>query len=65
MQLGTQLSTHLFYYCTHVRLLWLQFVQCLKTKCGITIDVTPKTCILGMLSGDHFNNWFTWLYTIA
>ena len=47
--------THLFYYCTHVRLLWLQFVQCLKTKYGITINVTPETCILGMLSGDHFN----------
>ena len=47
--------THLLYYCTHVRLLWFQFAQCFKTKCGITIDVTPETCILGMLSGDHFN----------
>ena len=44
-----------FYYCAHVRLLWLQFAQCSKTKCGITIDVTLETCILGMLSGDHFN----------
>jgi len=26
-----------------------------KTKCGITIDVTPETCILGRPSGDHFN----------
>jgi hypothetical protein len=23
--------THLFYYCTHVRLLWPQFAQCLNT----------------------------------
>ena len=23
--------THLFYYCTHVHPLWLQFAQCLKT----------------------------------
>ena len=39
--------THLFffnYYCTHVRLLWFQFEQSLKTKYGITIDVTPLTC---------------------
>ena len=48
--------THiLFYFCTHVHLLWLQFAQCLKTKCGIIIDVTLETCILVMLSGDHFN----------
>ena len=38
--------THFFYYCTYVRLLWLAFAQCFKTKCGITIDVTPETCIL-------------------
>jgi len=39
--------THISYYYTHFRLLWLQFAQCLKTKCGITIDVTPETVFLG------------------
>ena len=57
--------THiLFYFCTHVHLLWLQFAQCLKTKCGITINGTPETCILGMLS-DYFNNIInTWYYIV-
>jgi hypothetical protein len=44
-----------YYYCTHVRLVRPEFAQCLKTKCDITIDVTLEICILGMLSGDHFN----------
>jgi hypothetical protein len=26
-----------------------------ENTCGIAIDVTPETCIIGMLSGDHFN----------
>jgi hypothetical protein len=30
-------------------LLWLQFAQCLKKNV-----VSPETCILGRLSGDHF-----------
>jgi hypothetical protein len=54
----------LFYFCTHVHLLWLQFAQCLKTKCGTKINGTPETCILGMLS-DYFNNIInTWYYIV-
>ena len=54
----------LYYYFHNkkIKRLWLQFAQCLKTKCGITIDVTPETCILELLSGDNFNIINTKMY---
>jgi hypothetical protein len=47
--------THFFLLLNICSSLMACICTMLQNKCGITIDVTPETCILGMLSGDHFN----------
>ena len=36
----------------------------IKNRMCIAIDVTPETCILGMLSGDRFNIINTCIFII-
>jgi hypothetical protein len=46
---------NLFFHCPHVRLIWLQVAHCLQTKCNIDFAISPEICILGVLTGQHFN----------
>lgn len=38
---------HLFFECNLVRTLWLQLRDELRSKCNITMDITPISCTLG------------------
>ena len=46
---------HLFFLCPHVRLIWLQAAYFLQTKSNIDFAISPHICVLGVLTGQHFN----------